>query len=249
MNRLYIYLGVLLLIPTLNAADTGIRLTAPALKYIDGVAGFVDKYKVGKMIWLGHQLGQLQLGIYNSKTQKREPQFTYNGQLYTLQQLVKLEEKIGTNSTLTQLLAVGKSSFEQFSGSFFKEARGSEQYMYDLIRESCQKRKRTDSLLILWSKSMLDNSKAGRWYDGIEYEVLRQQVTSIKKLYNFCNDLTNFLKDLVRSCPKALHQYKEWIKQQHHIKNTSYTILEELPQTLEATEGIDINMSSQITEQ
>lgn len=188
------------------ANDVEEILNSPILHLIDGITGLMDEHTICKTLHLGRELSKLQLGNVDSVTKKRVAQYSYNGKLYTLKELVKLEKEwLAANSDgkspFDEILQKIKGDFEAATNPFMKEARGTRQHMIRLIEDWSKLRKRTDSQLLKWS-------------EGTENESFRRDVNTLEKLDVFCTDLTSFLKDLVRCCPKACEKFRSWQKMQ-----------------------------------
>jgi hypothetical protein len=75
-----------------------------------------------------------------------------------------------------------------------------------LIEESCQRRNRTKSLLLAWTKAP----------DGTTQELFRTNMITYRALAELCMDLLNFMEDVLQSCPKAIKAYHDFID--HYLK-------------------------------
>lgn len=219
MNYKYFLSFAILCTFSIKSKDEAILLTDHVLATIDGIPGIMDEHKIYNSIYLGQRISILQYGEVNKNTKKREPQHIFLNKKYTLGELVKIEHEYQEKyknikhsdpaqyeknmAPLKVLLNSIKQEFEEMSIPFLEEAKGAEEEMKKLIAESCNKRKRYDSHLLNWSKSKNP------------MDLFRQEVNSFKAIDIFCTDLTNFLKDMIRSCPKALKRYEDWKKQQN----------------------------------
>lgn len=180
-----------------------ILLESPVLKIVDGVRGLMDETNVHKLIYMCQQIASFQFGVLDNKTKKRTPQHKVIDKYFTLKELVEIEESNFKNKSemekkeFQKLLLELKDSFMNLTRPFLNDARGTRQQMYELIKESCYKRKRFDCLLLNWIG------------DNEEESSFKKNVTSFRILDIFCSDLTNFLKDLLYSCPKARAKFKE----------------------------------------
>lgn len=233
LNQLICTIFILSSFANILSDNNNVKLSSPIIDF-DG--SLINLNKIRKIIWMGKKLSEVQFGEVDPVTKKRKAQYEFKGQLYTLKELVKMEEEYKTknkqlkneNSTVykkmfepyVNALNNIKHKFEGLVDPFIKDSYGAERLMRDLIKDSCNQRDRSDSLLIKWAETFLDiREKKIAWKEGIEHEVFRKHVTSLKKLDLFCSDLTNFLKDLVRSCPKALKLYQDWEKQHKQDQN------------------------------
>lgn len=209
-NRLQILILLLNInlniLPAQNSDELStIKLKSHVLALIDGIPGIMDEHIIHKTVYIGQEIHKFQHGVYNKETKKRDPQHKFDQNLCSLKELVVLEDKFKENNDtksleeLNKTLVKLKEEFQEITGPFIKDAQGSKQQMIELISEFCHHPKinRKKSLLLNWAESTN------------EQESLKRNVTSIKILDQFCNDLTDFLKVLVRSCPKALKKYQE----------------------------------------
>jgi len=190
--------------------DKGIILESPILSKIDGLKGLMDEHKIHKCLYTAKEISKIQYGLIDKKTKNRYPQYEFNKKFYTLKDLVKIERKYISSGNqeklkeLNSILEKVKKDFLSFSNKLMDDAKGTQEYMFELIKESCIKRKRFDSCLLNWAK----NSHL------TQEQSLNKDVKSLNDMDIFCTDLNNFLKDLVRSCPKAFERFKEWRKNQ-----------------------------------
>jgi hypothetical protein len=198
---------------------SALRLTNGVLPSIDGITGLLDKDKIHKSVFTGQMLMIFMNGgnpksipmdslEFEGKRHSLEKLLIhkFKGEVYSLKALAELEEagKPADKAALKDILKKLKQKFHVVMSLNLQEALGTKKMVLPLIKESCQKRNRPDSLLIKW----------GEVKEGREHESLEQNVTSLKIFYVFCTDLLNFLKDIVESCPKARKQYEEWKKHQ-----------------------------------
>lgn len=189
----------LLLLSSSNAIlckDNGIKLTSPILAAIDGVPNILDEHTIHKALYVRQEINKILLGILD-KNNKRQPQYNFNGRLYTVKQLVKLEKEKGSSKALNDLFEKIRGDFIRITEPFVAESRHTKKQMMALITESCKKRNKPNSLLFHWG-------------DDNEKENMIKNVTNFKIFDTFCTDLSDFLKDLVISCPKAFQKFKDW---------------------------------------
>lgn len=178
-----------------------VTLKAESLALLDGIPGLIDEHKIHDIIYIGRAITQLQAGSSNKKGR-----FAFNGKQYTLHQLVELEKQ--NKSQLKPMIPVVVADFEKITTPFLAKAQGTKHFMIKLIAEWCSKAGRSTSGLLEWAHL---NS-------GTEKEVFHRSIKSLNDLDVFCDDLLHFLKDLVRSCPKARDRYDRW-KAQHKTLN------------------------------
>jgi hypothetical protein len=125
--------------------------------------------------------------------------YIFRSQKYSAQQLAEIEANYVGDTELNALLLQAKDDFEQMVGKFIGQAKGSKDLLEKLILESCFRRNRKDSILLTWAGCT----------EGHETVIFHTEVQSFKTFVEFCQDLENYLEDLMYSCKKAQVQYKE----------------------------------------
>jgi len=169
----------------------------------------MDKNKIADTIWLIREIKHTHVGLYRVNS-AGEPdcsrgtttkQLLFKGKHHTLKQFVELEAKSGQLSEeerreVQQAFSTLKNYFDKVNHVMAPKAAGTHAFTYPLAEEYCRKRERPDSLLLNWNK-------------GDEIELFRRSVNSFKIYSVFSNDLMNFLKDLIKSCPKAYSDFRK----------------------------------------
>ncbi len=213
-NKLFTTLSLALLFSTTHGSDgpvygihlRAIKLESGMLSKIDGI--FFDGETIGPLKRYQNNLRTFLIGE-RGPGGKRHPQFTFEGNLYTMQQLSRLETTRGSNDELKNLLRQIRTEFETLSMEFRGVARGAKPFMAVLVEESCSRRGRlNNSLLYIWAKT--DEAEEEKLFDD--------HVHTLKDLEMFFVDLHNFLGDLVESCPKAMRQFQEKVAKFNKIK-------------------------------
>ncbi|MFI5333122.1 MAG: hypothetical protein ACHQVS_03400 [Candidatus Babeliales bacterium] len=208
------------------AKDKPVTLDSEILKLIDGTP-FLNGYEIKIMLHVLLKLQNMLDGEVDASG-KKEGYYALNGQRYSINELIALEagidEEFSTNQArritgeidaeqfvhieathrvqkneCAAALQEAKDDFEKKISPYVGNARGAKQQLCMLIQESCKKHNRLDSILLKW----------GEEQEGHEGEAMRTKVTTLLEMKAFCNDLTNFLKDMIHSCPKAVAHYKE----------------------------------------
>ena len=242
MKKLPIYLLVISLITQNIHAEIqekqDIILTSPIVDFIDGNSLGITGHKIKLMLQVHREIKKIQLGD-RDKDGHFHGHYLFDGTSYSVRQLMALESKYETmyeqkmadivhdnhyqqnlkeveiwhtliKSKFHVTLVHAKKDFEEKVASFAKDSHGAKGQMLMLIDESCKKRGRTDSLLVTWADTK----------EGAEMQFFNEQIISFKGLDQFCTDLTNFLGDLMRSCPRAMAQFKklkkEWDEKHPH---------------------------------
>src|SRR5437016_1136859 len=88
----YITCGVIALTFYSILTEAARPLTSEILARIDGIPGLMDGNKIHKAIYTGSVVKDIQQGAFDKKTKRRLPQYRFNGRLFTLKDLAKIEE-------------------------------------------------------------------------------------------------------------------------------------------------------------
>ena len=194
-------------------ANTAIILTSPVIHLVDGKSFGINDIVIGWMLQMRQKVKKIFLG--DQVNGKLVGRYTYNGKKYTARDLVAIESQTNDPSynpvELREILEHVKQDLEGNFAPFISHAQGAKDQMVMLINESCTLRNRHDSLLPKWGEAK----------EGNELVFFRDQITNFKALDQFCTDLTNFLEDIMRSCPKAWGQFEKKmadLKQNNHAK-------------------------------
>ncbi len=198
-----------------------IQLGATFLKLVDGQSFGITAYILG---WLLQIRLNLKYMFYGNQTMEKA--CVYRGNRYTLKEMALIEIKeekafkeiLARKSTydqrtwhniekehadnvaaLQESLVQAKDDFAKFMLPFLHNIQPLKMQIVPLIRESCEKRGRADSLLPI-SVGMADETEVAHF---------KQHTITYKQLGIFCLDLTHFLTDMVYSCPKARAQFEE----------------------------------------
>lgn len=126
--------------------------------------------------------------------------YIFRGKKCSAQELAEIEANYVGDKELNDLLIQAKNDFEQMVGKFIGQAKGSKDLLEKLIVESCYRRNRENSILLTWAGCS----------EGHETVIFHTEVQSFKGFVEFCQDLENYLEDLMFSCKKAQVQYKEF---------------------------------------
>ena len=191
-----------LLLISAETTTKNIILTSPGLSIIDGTSWGINEYVIANIQHIGAAIKKLQVGAKDPHEEKNRGNYSYQNKKYTLLELVELEKivaKEDAHHLHVALLEIVRNSISEITEPFMKNANDIKEYMVQLIDESCTKRNRRDSLLLLWAQQK----------KGSELAYFKENLTSFSAINIFCNDLLTFLTDLVRSCPKAFGKYQE----------------------------------------
>lgn len=182
-------------------------LTNPILKGTDGI--LITKTHIENMLWLIKEIKNVHGGTLKiNELGEPDPLRTgihhdivFRGQKQSMNALVALEAKSTSfppqeKAEFEALFQLVKDYAEKVNNVLLDDARGTHEFMIELIKEFCHKYHRPDSELL-------------KWHKGSETDHYRRTVNSFKKLQLFSSDLMNFLACLIKSCPVALQAYKD----------------------------------------
>ncbi len=198
-----------------------IVLESVLIKLMDGASFGVSGYEVKMMLHILLKLQHMLSGEPDSQGAIRGL-YGHDGKKQSIKQLAVLEIEHEThwnefnknNARVTSdheelyvqkkkefeaCLEVIKKDFDHKVSPFLANARGSKQQLLILIKESCEKHGNPHSHLLKWGESQ----------DGHETDAMYTDIHTMRDFEQFCQDLSNFMKDLIHSCPKAVAQYKE----------------------------------------
>jgi len=214
--RLFVLLySVLLIYPTITITKapkhTFIKLEHPALHIIDGETPGMNSNSVLDCLKVRNVVNTLLHGEADKATHTYQKKYNVNSQLVALNDLVRLEETYNTKNmtfdpTLRQefnlVLNKMKQEFMNFTRPLLGQAAAARRTNLHLIQEWCAKTNRPHSLLLNWG--------------AIEEEAALLRASAIE-FKQFCNDLKDFLHDLMYSCPKGRQLFKE-----HHLPHSEW---------------------------
>lgn len=178
-----------------------------AIVFLDGQVGRIDENSFGTIFMVRNKLNAFRLGT--KKDGHRKGNYLFKDKYYSIEELASMEEKYVGDAMLNALLAQAKRDFEDLVGQFIGQAKGTKSFLVTLIEESCYRRNRKNSILLSWANSTEEH----------ETVIFHTEVQSFRGLAEFCQDLENFLEDLMFSCPKAMEQFKKRRDQFMHDHN------------------------------
>lgn len=232
-----IIFSVMLLYPSFLISDSAsheVVLTSEMVHFLDGKAIGINAAVVKRMLQVRREIKKLQFG---DQPQRGTPQghYSFEGRIYSIHELALLESQLemdyyqkeseyvqnrhtytselveleasynGIKNKLKGTLAQARAEFEAKVAPFANTVRSAKDQMIVLITESCQKHNRADCFLLKWAEAP----------DNTEMQYFHDQITTFKALDQFCTDFTHFLDDVMRSCPKAMAQFKKLMDDQH----------------------------------
>lgn len=190
--------------------QTPVALNPDIIAIIDGTSLGITGEFVGAIYNIIRKIQAMQLGDKNGT--ERIGSYTFEGERHTLKSLALRERELSRMLSLfgcKQVCAAklddlkaplkkAQQDFKTIVAPFMDHARGAREPMCVLISESCIKRGVPRSLLLNWARTGDDEMAS---FDA--------SVTTFERFDEFCTDLTNFLTDLVASCPKARAQFEK----------------------------------------
>lgn len=195
---------------------TEIILESNLLKLVDGFLINANTIELTR-----HYQRDLLHIVYGTKDShgSRIGDYEFNGKKYTVHDLSQIEQEITEKKSsysaqeyeqltiqLQATLLRAKDDFIEKSKKMHAMGAGSKHITSKLIEESCRKRGRRNSVLLIWSAAPEEK----------ENDVLYQEVHSFIEFEQFVVDMLNFFDDLIHSCPKAQEKFKarlqKWTK-------------------------------------
>ena len=192
-----------------RAGENDIILSSTIIKLVDGLSIGINGQRIAMMLKVRKEVIRILFGIANESGQL-VGLYQYNGNYYTARELTLLEAECrenGDKATLEALRPVLQHTKQEFMAKikpFMASARGAKRQMLLLIEESCKKRKRFDSILLRWGAAKEED----------EAKQFDKDIVDFKIFDTFCTDLVHFIEDVIRSCPKAVAQFKQLVEQQ-----------------------------------
>jgi len=177
-----------------------ITIDDPVLNMLDGT----DFIHIGNMKYIGNQLMDM-------LSKRPQLYFKVDGTYRTIRELSALEQSYEDAGELTgevqEALDEARREalhvFVAISEPYVEEIKAAKGYMTKIIKNWSEKRECPDTYLLAWAE-LEDN----------EEEALYQGIRSCRELEIFVTDLSTFLLDLIKNCPKSLKQYNEKHQQQ-----------------------------------
>lgn len=201
---------MLLISVMLNAEQPHIQLQSKVLSLIDG--NFMNADRIEGIRGLLNVIRGILWGFPDESGQ-RVGRYEFDGQLFSAQKLIIFERELEKQRSsleqaeyallkqqLDMCLTQMKNDFVKSSNQLKKDSEGAlaNDFMFKLIHESCEKRNRMKSALLAWASA--DVAKKDTIFDT--------HVKTIRAFNQFCIDLSDFLGDLMHSCPKAVQKWE-----------------------------------------
>ena len=173
---------------------------------LDGVYGVVDGETIGDCLETARIISQIIFGVTDPVTKKKVGVVTYKGGHYTLKEVLHQEDELIKRGVKTHeaeylhLLEILKAI-----KVFFQKAAG------PLLEKTKKPVVKTMNLKLIaaWIEQSGRNTSIMRLFGDDSVEMKALEESNIREFYTFLNDLKCFLKDLMRSAPKACMQHKK----------------------------------------
>ena len=164
----------------------------------------VNADTIGMICLVDLIIRNMQFGI-KQKNGARVGKYTFEGQKFSLKQLVLLEqdEVIMSNperkAAFYTLLHTLKEEFKSIVQPSLQTARSTKKMSLELVKEWANKAQRTDTFLLKWSEAAY----------GQEFKLMDEQIVTFAGLNQLCDDLRHFQNAMIRSCPNAKRLFVE----------------------------------------
>ena len=145
---------------------------------------------------------QHNIDYFSNKEKLERDELSYSKEEWNKAKEVLEQGYSSRKDRMREVLEWAKDDFISISSSYVKSARGVKFVVLSMIQESCKKRNIDECFILKW----------GEEEEGKEGEALKSDIDTFKEFAIFCFDLSNFLEDLARSCPKAKAQFIELFK-------------------------------------
>lgn len=164
--------------------------------FIDGTDLGIDEYQIHNMLYIIKEVNAIDHGEILGES--RVGRYECEGKKYSIHDLTILESEGSLSPGLQAILKIAVHDLLQVAEPFIEQGRSVKAMTLEFLAEWAYKHKREDSFLLHWSKQE----------DGKEIEIFENEVVTFSQLHDFCRDLVSFLTDLIKSCPRALEQFK-----------------------------------------
>lgn len=203
-----------------NVTRARIMLDPGILTLVDGT--FFNADTLEMLVNYQNKIMDIMLGT-KTKNGDRIGKYLFMGKKYGVYQLRDKENNkdaltSAQKNELYNLLNIAKDDLMALSEVFRDKVRGAKAIITSLIKESCEKRKRPNSVLTTWS-----NMKNPSYEE--ENKIFEKYVINFEDFVTFSTDLYNFLTDVINSCPKAQKQYRMRVLKFKKVKELLQNLL------------------------
>jgi hypothetical protein len=193
-----------------------IKLTNKMISIADGT--IINGDDMVEMIRAQIDVRKLLLGT--GLTENEHKACFYEGSYYTIKEMAVLEQKMRKNGLMqgdaflamgASLSAAKRSFLEEIAKPLLDKLRKGKKFTVHLVKESCEKHNRFDSILLEWEHTD----------DEHEIEVFMNRMDSFKTLGLFCLDVIHLIRDIIHSCPIAYQQFETMKKNYYAAEDAS----------------------------
>lgn len=178
---------------------------------LDRATGTVTKrYTCGSMTCNLDDIAKEEEALYAEREACRNGLLaTYGGQTDAFNQAWAPIEQAYQHKidVLNHTLSLMKHDFMVYTRPFLRQIQGIKPMLCELIQEWSVRCNKPSSLLITWGQ-----------VNGNEEEFFKDTVKSAREIRSFLYELADFLSKLIRSCPKALEEYRTNMGSYAHIR-------------------------------
>ena len=194
-----------------------IELTDGIMQVIKKLDGMILSGKdIAIMLGIRRGIWDILSGVLIKSQNRRVGKYEFEGKFYSLNDLAIIERRIGERLALAgttqqqigelvkrrqcvkKCLEQAKKDFIQTAVPFLDQANQFKEFILPILNEWAQKRGRTDSLLLKWSKT-----------NRGEIEIFNSEINDCQVLVKFSEDLDDFLAVFIHNCPHAYEQFKQ----------------------------------------
>ncbi|MBT3827648.1 hypothetical protein HOL34_03065 [bacterium] len=191
-------LGLLLAVITVYSAQTqASRFTHVDLLYTEKIDGLIIPIGVANMRKI---IGVLTVSLFG-KSSKSNPRpvgkYSYQGQLYTLEQLAHIEADLGFNDELDAVRSKIIDDFMEISQPFKEDIHAFKSIVLRIIDEWVIAQNLESSIIAEWCLVTMEE----------EVDYFRRRLSTMGELYQFVYDVTWFLRNFVGNCTGAVQNY------------------------------------------
>jgi hypothetical protein len=171
---------------------------------VDGTPFGINGHEIRKLIFILREVEKLMFGVPDPITKVKIGKYKFQNMHHCVASLAEFEIESHyiakeDKQELKLLLKHITDEFIKIATPFIEQARGVKTITLGFMKEWSEKHHRENSLILNWTKEK----------DGHEFDSFRRDIDSFENLYQFCQDLTGFLSDLIQSCPRAWQQFLE----------------------------------------
>lgn len=183
-----------------SISETAVTLSPHLLTRVDGFLIKADTIELMRRFQrelLGIIVGDIHTNGH------RIGRYRYQGTPHNLHDLCRVSPSSPEeHAQLEACCQQAKNDFIELGSNFRSTGEYAKKFITKLIEESCEKRNRLNSVLLIWVAAEANQ----------EEKLFADHIKTTTDLNTFLTDLYNFLSDIVRSCPRAYNAFVERVK-------------------------------------